>query len=114
MNINRWIYILLVIFSFQYYILARLYDQNDLEEELFNLIERKLELSLTHSDESSEELTIDEYGVDPNDRVDVELWNKLNNEESQNMPKIDDYSDEVTAIRWLKWYLRIVVRYRQV
>jgi hypothetical protein len=114
MNINTCIYILLVIFSFQYYILARKYDQNNLENELFNLLERKLELSLTLSDESAEELTIDEYGVDPNDRVDVDLWNKLNNEESQNMPQIDDYSDETTAILWFKWFLRIFIRYRQV
>ncbi|CAF3377770.1 unnamed protein product [Rotaria socialis] len=52
--------------------------------------------------------------VDPNDRVNVELWNRLNAEDEKRMPTIIDYSDEVTATAWLKWYLRIAQRHHQV
>jgi hypothetical protein len=114
MNINISIYILLLIFSFQYYTLARKYDEIDLENELINLIERNLQSFSAHSNENSKKSTNDKYGVDPNDRVDIDLWNKLNNEDIKNMPQINDYSDETTAVRWLKWYTRISLRYHQV
>jgi hypothetical protein len=114
MNINNCIYIFSLIFSFQYYILARKYDQNDLEIELINLIERKLHSFSIKSNENPKESTYDEYQVDPNDHVDVNLWNKLNDEDIKKMPQIDDYSDEATALRWLKWYSRISLRYHQV
>ena len=52
--------------------------------------------------------------VDPNDHIDIELWNKLNDKDRQNMPEIKDYSDEATATHWLDWYYRIVQRYSQV
>lgn len=52
--------------------------------------------------------------VDPNDRISVELWNQLNEEDIKNMSTIDDYSNETTARQWLAWYVRIVERYNQV
>lgn len=52
--------------------------------------------------------------VDPNDLVDVNLWNQLNNDEIKNMPQIKSYADEATAARWLEWYTRIAQRYSQV
>ncbi|CAF4888903.1 unnamed protein product, partial [Rotaria sp. Silwood2] len=55
-----------------------------------------------------------ETEVDPNDHVDIELWNKLNEQDMKNMPEINDYSDEIMAIKWLKWYVRIAQRYSQV
>ena len=51
---------------------------------------------------------------DSDPEVDTELWNQLNSEEIKDMPTIEDYSDEQEAVRWLKWYLRISQRYRQV
>ncbi|CAF3284963.1 unnamed protein product, partial [Rotaria sp. Silwood2] len=32
----------------------------------------------------------------------------------KNMPEINDYSDEIVAIKWLKWCVRIEQRYSQV
>ncbi|CAF4718681.1 unnamed protein product, partial [Rotaria sp. Silwood2] len=55
-----------------------------------------------------------ETEVDPNDHVDIELWNKLNEQDKKNMPEINDYSDEIVAIKWLKWCVRIEQRYTQV
>lgn len=106
MNINFFIYILLFIFSFQSYILARVYNTNAYKNILLDFIENDLRSSLKHSKKS--------YHVDPNDRVDVDLWNKLNEEDIKNMPQIVDYSDETLAIRWLKWHTRIALRYHQV
>ena len=48
------------------------------------------------------------------DQVDIALWNELNDKDIKNMPTIDNYSDEAAAARWLKWYLIVVQRYRQV
>ena len=57
---------------------------------------------------------IEENHVDPNDRVDVDRWNQLNDEDIKHMPQTDDYSNEINAIRWLKWRSRIGLRYHQV
>jgi hypothetical protein len=81
--------------------------QNDLEELLDILVKQ----SPANFEERNHKITKDD---NPNDRVDVELWNKLNKEDIENMPQIDDYSDEVTAARWLKWYFRVSLRYSQV
>ena len=75
--------------------------QNDLEELLNILTERSYDDLTTEDD-------------DPNDRVNVELWNQLNQNDIENMPEIDDYSSEITAKRWLKWYSRVSLRYSQV
>jgi hypothetical protein len=48
------------------------------------------------------------------DEVDIDLWNELNDKDIKNMPTIEDYSDEATAARWLKWYFTVSRRYRQV
>lgn len=52
--------------------------------------------------------------IDSDDHVDIELWNKLNDDDIENMPQTDDYSDEHAAIRWLRWYTKVAKRYRQV
>ena len=51
---------------------------------------------------------------DSDPEVDIDLLNRLNSEEFEQMPKITDYSDEREAAQWLKWYIRISQRYRQV
>ena len=51
---------------------------------------------------------------DPNDRVDIDLWNQLNEQDMKNMPDIDDYSDADNARDWLEWYSRVSLRYFQV
>ncbi|CAF5175890.1 unnamed protein product [Rotaria magnacalcarata] len=66
-----------------------------------------------NNDNNPDSLNI-EPQVDPNDRVNVELWNRLNAEDEKTMPTITDYSDEVTATAWLKWYFRIAQRHHQV
>lgn len=92
MKIRNWISILLFITSFSLSIIAHRNDFIDLFIE-------------------SDSREID---VDPTDRVDINLWNKLNDEEIKNMPLIDDYSSEINAHRWLKWRSRISLRYHQV
>ncbi|CAF1347310.1 unnamed protein product [Adineta ricciae] len=52
--------------------------------------------------------------VDPNDHVDINLWNQLNSDEIKKMPQIKSYADEATAARWLEWHTRISQRYSQV
>ena len=67
--------------------------------------------------DSIDELPSDAFppkDADPNDRVDVKLWNQLNEEDMKNMPQIEDYSNEQTAVQWLKWYSRVALRYSQV
>ena len=56
----------------------------------------------------------DVFGVDPNDRVDVQRWNRMNDDDLKRMPMTDDYSDEEAAIDWLQWNSRISERFRQV
>ena len=51
---------------------------------------------------------------DPDDRVDIDQWNELNDEAIQRVPEITDYSDEHNAVRWLKWFVPIIERYQQV
>jgi glycosylphosphatidylinositol transamidase (GPIT) subunit GPI8 len=84
--------------------------QSDVEE-LIDILRDKIpnqSEKRKNQDDSSETV------VDPNDHVNVELWNNLNKDDIENMPEIDDYSDEFTARRWLKWYVRISQRYGQV
>ncbi|CAF5220876.1 unnamed protein product [Rotaria magnacalcarata] len=105
MKINNAIYIVLLIHLFQYDILARQYpkyDQQDFENELDNIRKR------------FETFDLDNNEIDPNDRVDVDRWNQLNDNDIKNMPPINDYSNEKTARRWLQWYSRISQRYYQV
>lgn len=56
----------------------------------------------------------DHIEVDPNDQVNVKLWNKLNEQDMKNMPEITDYSNEDIAQEWLRWYYRIARRNYQV
>jgi hypothetical protein len=104
------IYVLLFICSYQYYSVARKFYQSDFENELIDFIEENLYSISTNPDESNSY----ENEIDPNDRVDVDLWNKLNDEDIKNMPQTDDYSNEATAKRWLKWRARVSLRYHQV
>lgn len=78
--------------------------------QLISFVNDNTEKILPNFQESSG----DELDVDPNDRISVELWNKLNEEDIKNMPIINDYSSELTAMQWLTWFVRIVQRYNQV
>ena len=94
------------IFPFLFYLFhlsvsIRKYDRNELDEFVDLLLENS---HVHHSKQTS----------DPNDHIDVQLWNQLNQEDITNMRQIDDYSDEFEAIQWLKWYSRIALRYNQV
>ena len=103
--------ILLVICSFQPNLFARKFYSSHFDDELIDFIQESLDtFPQTNSDESNSY----ENEIDPNDRVDIDLWNKLNDEDIKNMPQIDDFSNEVIARRWLKWRTRVSLRYRQV
>ncbi|CAF3991984.1 unnamed protein product [Rotaria sordida] len=67
-----------------------------------------------NNNDDLQELENYETEVDPNDHVNIELWNKLNEEDMKQMPEINDYSNEIIAQEWLKWYLRIAERYSQI
>ena len=67
-----------------------------------------------NNDQSIELNDYEQHEVDPNDRVDIDLWNKLNEQDMKKMPVITDYTNEDEAIQWLKWYLRIAKRHSQV
>ncbi|CAF3694401.1 unnamed protein product [Adineta steineri] len=117
MKINKLIYTLFILFSLQYYILARKYShhyERNLEDELIDLISRNLNQISSDSIEFSQESYNDENKVELDDPVDVDLWNKLNDEDIKKMPQIDDYSSEKQAKSWLKWYLRVSKRYHQI
>ncbi|CAF3630704.1 unnamed protein product [Adineta steineri] len=117
MKINKLIYTLFILFSLQYYILARKYShhyERNLEDELIDLISRNLNQISSDSTEFSQESHNDENKVELDDPVDVDLWNKLNDEDIKKMPQIDDYSSEKQAKSWLKWYLRVSKRYHQI
>ncbi|CAF1199950.1 unnamed protein product [Adineta steineri] len=117
MKINKLIYTLFILFSLQYYILARKYShhyERNLEDELIDLISRNLNQISSDSTEVSQESYNDENKVELDDPVDVDLWNKLNDEDIKKMPQIDDYSSEKQAKSWLKWYLRVSKRYHQI
>ena len=115
--IFRWIYLFLLIFCLQSGILARKHSKyheraNGLEHEILDMLNKRYSTNF-HS--ISDILELDEREeVDPNDHADVELWNKLNDEDIANMPKTDDYSSEKDALRWLEWYSRISLRNYQV
>ena len=112
MKIYNFIYILFIIFLFQSLLTAKKhleYYERELEDELMDMLQR-YESQISNNSQSNN----DESEVDPNDRVHVKLWNKLNAEDIKNMPVIDDYSNENTAWSWLQWYSRISLRYHQV
>ncbi len=112
MKTHYFIYIIFIIFSFQSHLSAKKhleYYERELEDELMDILER-YESQISSNSQSNN----DESEVDPNDRVHVKLWNKLNAEDIKNMPVIDDYSNETTAMRWLQWYSPITLRYHQV
>jgi hypothetical protein len=94
------------------------YDQKDLRSILIELFKRNKHRDYvsTDDDDNNDSLAsiYDEQTVDSYDRVDIELWNRLNDEDIKHMPKTDDYSNEFQAMRWLKWYSRILERYHQV
>lgn len=52
--------------------------------------------------------------VDLVDEIDIDQWNRLNDEDLKQMPVIDDYSDEKLAQDWLDWYFRVSERFYQV
>ena len=114
MKINSCVYVVLLVYSFQYYVSADKYSalfQRKMEDELIDLIEKTQYKVPINYDETSQTL---EYDVDPDDRVDIEIWNKLNEADIKKMSQITDYSNESAAILWLKWYLRVLERYHQV
>ena len=61
-------------------------------------------------------LTHQQQNVDPKseDTIDVDLWNRFNHEDMEKMPIVDDFSNEIMAMKWLRWYSRISERYYQV
>ncbi|CAF0991980.1 unnamed protein product [Adineta ricciae] len=115
--IFRWIYLFLLILWLQSGIVARKYSKyheraDNFEHEILDMLNKRYSTNF-HS--ISDILELDEREeVDPNDHADVELWNKLNDEDIANMPKTDDYSSEKDALRWLEWYSKISLRNYQV
>ncbi|CAF4286089.1 unnamed protein product, partial [Rotaria sordida] len=116
---NFLIIIILLISSFQFSISNRkqnYYNQQQFESIIINILHKYFTydfeepISINHNIENNN----DETKVDPNDHVNVELWNKLNEEDIKKMPVINDYSNEIIAKKWLKWYLYIVQRYSQI
>ena len=89
-------------------------DQDYFQRELIKMLERKLDRFSANDDGDSREMEGEEYYVDPADRVDVALWNQRNAEDIKNMPVTKDYSSEIDAMKWLRWYSRVSDRYRQV
>ncbi|UJR37123.1 hypothetical protein I4U23_029827 [Adineta vaga] len=116
MKINQFISIILILFSLQNEILARRYltyrqRTTDFEQEILDILNKRFS---TNFNSISDVLNHNERKVDPDDHVNIELWNKLNDKDIKNMPQIDDYSDETVATRWLKWYSKISKRFYQV
>jgi hypothetical protein len=112
MKIHYFIYIIFIIFSFQSHLSAKKYleyYEREFENEYMDILER-YETQISSNSQSNN----DESKVDPNDRVHVKLWNKLNAEDIKNMPVINDYSNETTAMHWLEWRTRVALRYHQV
>ncbi|CAF1505387.1 unnamed protein product, partial [Rotaria sordida] len=116
---NFLIIIILLISSFGFSISNRKqnhYNQQQFESIIINSLHKYFtyefeeSISINHKIENNN----DEIEVDPNDHVNVELWNKLNEEDIKKMPVINDYSNEYVAKKWLKWYLPIAQRYSQV
>ena len=116
--IFRWIYLFLLIFGLQSEISARKYSTYheravNLEYEILDMLNKRYSTNF-HSISDILELDEREEVVDPDDHVDIELWNKLNDEDIKNMPQTDDYSNEKAALQWLKWYSTISLRNYQV
>ena len=104
MKRHLWISIVLFITFFSSSIFAR---RSHRDEEYIDLIDENLSSRFINDNQQ-------DYHVDPNDRVDVDRWNQLNDADIKHMPSIDDYSSEINAIRWLKWRSRVALRYHQV
>jgi hypothetical protein len=111
MLINNFIYILLLVCSLHFSVLTRKLSKYD---QVNDSLQKVIKAASTSYNDDAKESNNYEDEVDPNDRVDVALWNKLNADDIQNMPIITDYSSEYAATRWLKWHTRISERYRQV
>ncbi|CAF1361992.1 unnamed protein product, partial [Rotaria sordida] len=116
---NFLIIIILLISSFQFSISNRKqnhYNGQEFEDIIIDILHKYFTyefeepISINHNIENNN----DEIEVDPNDHVNVELWNKLNEEDIKKMSVINDYSNEYVAKKWLKWYLPIAQRYSQV
>jgi len=66
-------------------------------------------------EEEEEEININSnIKIDPNDRIDIDLWNQFNKVDIKYAPRSIDYSSEIDATEWLEWYFRIAQRYNQV
>ena len=114
MTVYNCIYMVLLIYSFQYYISADKHStffQREIEDALIDLIQQSQHKLSINYDETSKPF---KYDVDPDDRVDVENWNKLNDADLKIMPQTKDYSNENAARKWLDWYLPVSERYNQV
>jgi len=93
------------------------YSSHDLDfDEILDLLERSSpnDIVKIYSKLNNKQHDYYDFDVDPNDRVHVKKWNRLNAEDIKNMPKIDNYSSEATAAHWLRWYLRVSQRFGQV
>lgn len=108
--------ILLLIISFQYSISNRQYYHNYDKrlQQVLDTLTRRFNDNFERVIDNDDDRRSDEFEDDPNDHVNVELWNRLNEEDKDRMPVITDYSDETVATKWLKWYLRISQRNHQV
>lgn len=87
------------------------YDQTEFDQ-FFNYFKKK---NLNQfNDDGKSKVEKAKAEDDPNDRVHISIWNKINNADIKNMPTITDYSSESQALKWLKWYLPLSKRYYQV
>ena len=114
MKIENCIYLIFLIYSSQYYVVAAKYSkplQRDFVDKIIAWIEKTQNEIGTNLGEQSDN---PENKVDPNDRVPVEKWNKVIDADMKKMPATDDYSTETAAYKWLEWYFRVAERYNQV
>ncbi|CAF2750594.1 unnamed protein product [Rotaria sp. Silwood2] len=72
--------------------------------EIIDLLKKQLEeeilinYNIGNNNDDSQESENYETEVDLNDQVNIELWNKLNEEDMNKMPEINDYSNETVNI----------------
>jgi hypothetical protein len=91
---KSFIFIILLFSLFQFSISKRKHYQYEFEEEEININSN--------------------IKIDPNDRIDIDLWNQFNKVDIKYAPRSIDYSSEIDATEWLEWYFRIAQRYNQV
>ena len=110
--------ILLFISSFQFSMSNRKHHYSDQKklEKILEILKERLKTEATSFKSKNRDYHLQElnYKVDPNDHIDIDLWNELNKKDMENMPIIVNYSNEIDALHWLKWYLHIAQRYNQV